>query len=176
MDDLEFTNIEAALNEYGNRVAEMYRQKLIDDDKVASSRLINTVSANVVLEDTQFVVTLNLTDYAKYVEEGISPAGKYGNPGWKAYPFILDWIHIKPSFQGQYKLPGEKGNLPTDKTLAFLITRKIKEKGIDPGLQLASTLEELNAQFIPIFQEAIEKDFYSYAGRLVRDALSHIRI
>lgn len=161
MEDREiFKNLYAALEAYGEEVRQLYQLRLISEDKRATGNLINTVESFVVSNGEEFIVTFRLQDYFKYVEEGISPAGKYGNPSWKAYPFILNWIRVKPVLPR----PLSNGKLPTEKQMAYLITRKIVNEGIDPGFQLRDSIDSINSYYLPIFQEALEKDFDSYAS------------
>ena len=140
-----FTNLTQALYEYGEQVRDMYKKKLLDADAKASVKLINSVKAFVAYKGIEFEVFLELEDYWKYVEQGIQPAGKYKNPGWKAYPFILKWIQVKPVLPTPDK---KTGKLPTEKQLAFLITNKIVNKGIDRRPLLADSIEAVNRYYM----------------------------
>ena len=171
-----FENLMNVLAEYGEEVKRLYQARLLADDKKATGNLINHIEVPIAYKGTEIVVYLKMEDYWKYVEKGIAPAGKYGNPGWKAYPFIYDWVGIKPAFKGKFKLPGEKKDLPTQSQLAYLITRKIKDEGIKPGNQLEETLQAINNKYIPLLQEAIEKDFDKYALYVFKDINKMIRI
>ncbi len=172
-----FTNLTTALWEYGEQVKDMYRRNLLANDKKATGKLINNIKTLVAYKGTEYVVYLELEDYWKYVEYGIKPAsgGKYENPGWKAYPFILEWIRVKPVLPRTQGLKGTKKKLPTEKQLAYLITRKIKDEGIKPTGLLADSVEAVNRYYLRVLEEAIQKDFDAYAisvldkaGKLVR--------
>lgn len=161
-----FTNLMSALQDYGDAAAEMYRNRLIGDGKVASGKLLDSVRAKVAYRGTEFVVFLELEDWWRYVEKGRKP-GK-----WPPRDKILEWIRIKPV----EPRPDKDGNLPTEEQLAFLIQRKIGTEGIEAGNQLAETLEDLNRQYLPILQQAIEKDFDAYLIKVHRDIGKMIRI
>ena len=168
-----FTNLTQALYEYGEQVRDMYKKKLLDADAKASGKLINSVKAFVAYRGIEFEVFLELEDYWKYVEQGIQPAGKYKNPGWKAYPFILKWIQVKPVLPTPDKKTGE---LPTEKQLAFLITNKIVNKGIDRRPLLADSIEAVNRYYMKELEEAIQKDFDAYAISVLNEAGKIVKI
>ena len=74
-------------------------------------------------------------------------------------------------------LPTPKnGHLPTQEQLAWAISKKIEKVGIKPGHQLAETVEALNRQYIPLIQEAVERDFDKYAIYVLKDIDKMIRI
>ena len=143
MELLNFDNVMATLEQYAQDVRNLYQDKLIRSDRIASGQLLNSVEYRVVDNGLEYEVKLTLEDYWKYVEEGVMPEGKYNNPGWKAYPFIRDWISVKPVIPR----PNDKGKIPTPKQLAFLITRKIKEKGTEGSHDLQESIEEINERY-----------------------------
>ena len=119
--DLE--HLQQVLQEFAVEVRNLYQDNLITHDHIASGDLLNSVECRVETEDRAFLVQLTLEDYWKYVEDGLAPAGKYPNPGWKAFPHILNWVTVKPVIPKR-----DNGRIPTPKSLAFLITRK-SERG-----------------------------------------------
>lgn len=162
---LTFENLRAVLLEYAQTVRNAYQDRLITDDKISSGKLLNSVDFEVKEDGTVFHVTLNhLQDYWKYVEEGIAPAGAFSNPGWKAYPHILDWIEVKPVIPR----PDKNGKLPSIKTLAYLITRKIADKGIEPTHALEETVETINQTYLPKIRSAFAKDISGHLHEWVR--------
>lgn len=174
-----FEHLTQALYDYGEQVREMYRRNLLAADAKASGKLIDNIEVLVAYKGLDYVVYLKLEDYWKYVESGVQPAGKYGNPGWRAFPHILDWIQVKPSFNGKYRLPGAKTGdkkLPTAKQLAYLITRKIVNKGIAPRGFLADSIEAVNRYYMKELQEAIQQDFDAYAIYVLNQAGKLVRI
>lgn len=50
------------------------------------------------------------------------------------------------------------GKLPTQKQLAFLISRKIATEGIDPKPMLKKTLDQLNGFYLEMIKDAISED------------------
>jgi hypothetical protein len=56
-------------------------------------------------------------------------------------------------------IPVERsGNLPTEKQLAYLISRKIALEGTPETDLLKNTLETVNAKYDELISEAIDKD------------------
>ena len=54
--------------------------------------------------------------------------------------------------------PMSNGKLPTEKQLAFLISRKIATVGIEPKPMLKKTLDQLNGYYIEMIKDAIAED------------------
>lgn len=160
MEDNIFENLMEVLWDYAEAVKDLYKRRLIADDKVASGNLLNSVDTFIVYNNTEFMVTLSVADYMKYVENGRFPYGdEDAGPGTlPPVSKILEWIKVKNI------LPTPKnGHLPTQEQLAWAISKSIEKKGIKPGRQLAETVDAVNRIYIPLIQEAIEKDFDRYA-------------
>ena len=166
LETLTFENFSTALKEYAEEVRRLYREKLIQDDKFASGKLIQNMTTSIKFLGTQVTVYLNLVDYWKYVEEGRGP-GK-----WPPRDKILEWIKIKPVIPE----PDKNGNLPTPEQLAFLIQRKIGEEGIEAGHQLRDTVQSINSWWIPKLQSALQKDFDIYTIKVFQSAANMIKI
>lgn len=172
-----FDNLTQALWEYGEEVKDLYQRRLAADGKKATGNLINNISVKVSYKGLNYVVYLELEDYFKYVEEG-APAH------WPPRDKILDWIKVKPILP----TPDENGKLPTQETLAFLISRamagkspnqanlKNPEGGIKAGHQLRDTIQAVNNYYMPILQEALEKDFDLYSIKIFDSINKMIRI
>ena len=167
MEDSEiFENLMQVLWEYASSVKELYKGRLTADNKKATGNLINSVDTFVVYQGTEFLVTLKVEDYYKWVEEGRKP-GKF-----PPVDKILEWIKAKPVLPR----PLDNGKLPNENQLAYLIGRKIATEGIEPGHQLADVLGSLNRQYIPLLQEALNKDFDKYSLSIFNKINKMIRI
>ena len=126
---------------------------MLDADHFDTGELIDTLAYHIIATDDEITAYLDHQDYLKYIEGGISPAGEYGNPGWKAYPFIRRWVESKPLPRTE-----KNGKLPTWDSLAYLVTRKIAEKGIEPDPVLNDILREMDERYLPIIEEAVSED------------------
>lgn len=162
---IELTELEKVLQDLADDIQVNYKEHLEANDRFTTERkLIDSVKTQVVVGDRAYEVTMTLQDYWKYVEEGVRGSENYNspyrNPGWKAYPFILRWIDIKPVLPR----PMSNGKLPSPKQLGYLITRSIVEK----GTQGSHDLEKVKEGIIPWYRERI-------AAALGHDMENYIR-
>ena len=170
MELIDLTELQQVLQDLANDIRDNYKEHLEFNDRYTKEhKLIDSVKTQVVVGDREFEITMTLNDYWKYVEEGVrgfeNMSSPYKNPGWKAYPFILKWIDIKPVIPK----PLGNGKLPTPKQLGFLITRAIVEN----GTQGSHDLEKVKEGIIPFYKEkiatALGHDMENYIRKLVRD-------
>lgn len=134
---------------YAPAFLDAYRQNLLEKDKVASGDLVAEARLNYRTTPTEFDLIFSNVDYWEYVEEGRRPGS------FPPVEAMLTEIRIKPIIPR----PDEKGRIPTENQLAFLIGRKIAEKGI-PGTfayadAQASTSVMLGEEFDRIFAEDV---------------------
>lgn len=144
---IDFSNTLRVLDEYRNAIINLYKSNLINDDHVATGNLINDITYIVDKGNRTVEVSLRLKDYWKYVENDTKPH-------WPPIDKILEWIKVKPV------LPSKtyNGKLPTEKQLAYLIARKISEKGTKGTHDLNETLQEVNMMFEKRIGDAISED------------------
>ena len=100
------------------RVVDAYRKILADEGINASSRLSDSAEVEVSLNNTKLVISLMLEEYWKYVEYGRGPGKR---PPIDA---IENWVRIKPVIPD-----ARNGKIPTQRQLAYLISRKIGWEG-----------------------------------------------
>lgn len=146
-------NFLSTLEEYAEKAKELYKRKLTDKGINASYKLLNSVETVVRRNDDEFIVTINLEDYWIYVENGRGP-GKF-----PPIDKILEWIRVKPVIP----YSDSRGRLPTEEQLAFLIARKIANEGTEGRKVLAETVEELNNYYLPLLQQALDRDFARFS-------------
>lgn len=149
-------NFLSTLEEYAQKAEELYKRKLTDKGINASYKLLNSVKTTVKRGDDEFIVTINLEDYWYYVENGRGP-GKF-----PPIDKILEWIRIKPVIP----YSDSRGRLPTEEQLAFLISRKIAEQGTEGRKVLYETVEELNNYYLPLLQQALDRDFARFESEI----------
>ena len=144
---IKWDNLRRVLGEIANEIRNEYQDKLIRDDKIASGHLLNSVEYDIVTDDRSITVQLELADYYKWVEEGREPGS------FPPVDALLEWIKVKPVVPD-----GRSGRLPTENQLAYLIGRKIKEEGIEPGYELRDTMKEVMEDAEDRINEAIALD------------------
>lgn len=167
---IEWTETYRVLEEYAIRLRNLYQDKLIKGDKIATGDLMNNVEYIIEKDSRSVSVSLQLEDYWKYVEDG-RPAGKY-----PPIDKILDWIRVKPI------VPDERsGRLPTENQLAFLIARAIAGKspnqenlrnpegGIEGTHYLQESQEEVLVEFEDKLSEAVGRDVDRYMDILMTE-------
>lgn len=143
----------ATLDEYAEKAKELYKRKLTDKGINASYKLLNSVETTVRRNDDEFVVTIHLEDYWYYLENGRGP-GKF-----PPIDKILEWVRIKPVIP----YSDNRGRLPTEEQLAFLIARKIAEQGTEGRKVLYETTTELNNYYLPLLQQSLDRDFARFS-------------
>jgi len=141
-----------ALRDYANTVRQMYKDNLEMGEHIATGRLASTIDYVVELDMNRIEVTLRLEDYWKYLEYDTKPH-------FPPYQAILDWVKVK--FKGN--LPNTyDGKLPSvetlEKRMAYFTQKKIGEHGTVGTHALQSAVDNANAQFESIIDQAIEQD------------------
>lgn len=142
----EFTNLKKALEDYMDAVQRVYKGKLTADGHKATGKLIGSVKASVQIGSTQYIGELRLEDYWKYIEYGTKPH-------WPPPQALLKWIQAKPILPRAIN-----GITPSKDQLAYLIGRKISRTGTKAGNELGNTIDEVNATYRPIIEQAVEQD------------------
>ena len=149
-DALTFNNLQQVLDDFTKDVAETYKSLLLRDGKNATGELISSIRPMTPeLVDGTFECSLSLAPHWKYVENG-RKAGKF-----PPIDNILDWVKAKPQLARPNRL-GRKEISP--KQLAFLVARKIANKGIQPGNQLEEAMDVVYARWKDRIDAAITAD------------------
>lgn len=158
MDELINTeNLRAVLEEYGNAVRNLYQDRLILHDRIATGDLLNSVETRVEYDGQAYEVKMDLADYWRYVEMDTAPH-------WPPPSAILAWIKAKPVIPR----PLKNGKLPTPEQLAYLIGRKIAVFGTKGQPDLTDSVEDMNKAFQERIAAALARDVGSYIRKLVR--------
>lgn len=169
MELLELTEVQQVLEDFAKDIRDRYRDVLEQNDNIASRKLIDSIKTQVVVGDNAYEVTMTLEDYWKYVEDGVkglsNPSSPFKNPGWKAFPHILNWVEVKPVIPR----PGDNGKIPTPKQLAFLITRSIVTEGTHAYHPLEKTKDDILPWWREQISQALGHDMENYIRKLVRE-------
>jgi hypothetical protein len=129
MEKLELTTIQDITN---NFVVEL-KNKLKANDSYASGDLVNSIRGVVKQNGKYIVISIQLEDYWKYIENGTKPH-------WPPVDAIKKWISVKPILPR----PLKSGKLPTDNQLAYLIGRKISKVGTKAKPFLKPTITDFD--------------------------------
>ena len=160
MDELiDTSHLRAVLMEYGIAVRNLYQDRLILHDRIASGELLNSVdNVRVDFDGTTYEVKLDLAEYWRYVEMDTEPH-------WPPPGALLKWISYKISMPR----PMKNGKLPTPEQLDFLIRRKIAVFGTEGIPDLTDSVQDMNTTFQKRIAEALAADMGGYIRKLVRE-------
>lgn len=157
--ELKFTNVSRVLKEYGQAVADLYKDRLADKDVNASNALTNSVRYIVRKQGRNFDVSISLLDYWKYIEYGRKP-GKFPPPD-----VIREWVKVKPVVPRPID-----GITPTNNQLAYLIGRKIAREGIAPRPILKESIQHVNAYYEQSIEQALLEDLSDTMTAIIIEA------
>ena len=163
-DLIQFDNLRAVLEEFAGEFRDTYRASLLQHDRITqhgTDRLVDSVEANdvkamVTEGDRAFEVTINLKEYWKYVEDDT-------RPHWPPPSAILRWVEIKPVIP----YPDAKGRIPSPRSLAFLIGRKISREGTTGSHDFRDSREAVLTRFRTRIRVAMAKDVQNYVRALL---------
>ena len=147
---MTFNNLQQVLDDFIKDVAETYRGLLLRDGKNATGELISSIRPMTPeLVDGTFECSLSLAPHWKYVENG-RKAGKF-----PPIDNILEWVKAKPQLVRPNRLDRKE---LAPKQLAFLVARKIANKGIQPGNQLEEAMDIVYTRWKDRIDAAITAD------------------
>lgn len=150
------SNLLAVLEDLATDIRENYKDHLELHDRIASGDLLRSVSTEVEVNGTTYIVWLNLADYWQYVENGTKPH-------WPPKAAIDRWIRIKPVLPR----PDKNGRIPTPEQLSFLIRRKIAREGTKGSHDLRDTKDAVLPAYEERLLEALERDALNYIEKVL---------
>jgi hypothetical protein len=111
---------------------------------------------------------MTLNKYWKYIEGGrkgkdTSPPGAVYKAAFPPVNALMEWISVKPIIPR----PDKSGRIPSPKSLAFLIGRKIEQDGIEPYPAMATTIEECNKIYRERISAALAHDMQYFIRKLM---------
>jgi hypothetical protein len=150
---LDLSDIEKVLFEYAAEFQKMASRQLRRANKISTGKLEDSISFEVTETDAGFELALKVLDYYKFVDQGVRGAGANSKNNTSPYKYrdkmppikeILKWIKKKGSLKASAE--DQKRGLSKaqkssrvlratakklkPKTLAFLIARKIQQRGL----------------------------------------------
>jgi hypothetical protein len=157
------------LNAFGEELVRAYRQGLGERNVHASSNLSDSICYKVKAGDRWMAVDISLLDYWQYVEYG-RRAGKFppidSIEAWIKVKGIQPMTRIQTNIMRRTQHRGSirrnDGRIPSIRSLAYLIGRKIKEEGIQPRPILATALDDTLQRFDEAINEAITLDIANF--------------
>lgn len=161
---IQFDNLRAVLEEFAQEFKDQYRAGLLSHGRFTqygTDRLVDSVDANTVEAmiregDEAWSVTINLNDYWKYVENDT-------RPHWPPPSAILRWVEIKPVIPH----PDDKGRIPSPRSLAYLIGRKISREGTTGSHDFKTAQETTVERFRARIRVAMIRDVQNYVRQVL---------
>lgn len=135
------------LKDYAIELRNTLQDSYINDDRIATGDLLNSVEYIIEKDDRQIEVSLQLEEWWKYVEEDTKP--HFPPPD-----AMLNYIKAKPVLPKQDR----NGKLPTPNQLAYLIGRKISEVGTTGTHNVRDTVRLMNERYEEKIGQAISED------------------
>ena len=164
MELMDFSRTEAVLNELAEEIRRNYREHLMDEGHYTTLgselRLVDSIEAKVTFNGQEFVGTLTMNDYWKYVEEDTTPH-------WPPRSAILNWIQIKPVIPR----PDSRGRIPKPEQLAFLISRKIARVGTEGTHDLQKSKDAIIPFYVERIKQALAEDLAGYILKFMDESV-----
>lgn len=138
-----------ALNKWATMVVAQAKSNLLRGKKDATRTLSNSITYEIVPDQTSDIgadVEFSYADYGEYVESGRRKGAKMPPPSK-----LLNWIKVKPIPRFRDK----KGRFISYESQAFLIARSIGKKGIKPFPFMTSAVEQAQIDLLYMLEEAI---------------------
>lgn len=148
MMNTDFPNLRAVLEEYAVALRNAYQDNLIRSERIATGGLLNSIEARVSTDgDGVWTVSLILAEWWKWVEDDT-------RPHWPPPGALIPWIRAKPVIPR----PDDRGRIPSEKSLDYLIRRKIAKEGTRGTHDLENAENALQAEWMPRIQRALIQD------------------
>lgn len=166
---IDYSELEAVLWQLAEDFRQGYRDKLERDGNYTTlgnhERLMDIPDSalHVKYEAGGYEVSIDLNDYWKYVENDT-------RPHWPPRSAILNWVKIKPVIPR----PDNKGRIPTQEQLAFLISRRIaglSPKGLPGGTKGNHAFEKTQDALLGFYLPKIEEALGNVLGNYIRKIL-----
>jgi len=143
---LDQTNINEVLNNFAKYVIQQSKTNLTKQKKNVKSSLYKSLDYTLNVSPNSFSMGFLMEEYGVFQDKGVSGTKKKYNTDFsfksKQPPMkpILEWVNarglrLRDAETGRFKKGGQK-------SLAFLIARSIKEKGIKPSLFFTKPFEK----------------------------------
>ena len=135
-------NIERYLNSFGKYIVQQSRTNLTKGKKNVNKDLYNSIKFDIESDSNGFTVNFYMLDYGTFIDKGVSGNRKtqsFKNYEGKVIPSPYKYTTKQPpsgilekwiSARGIKGRDKETGRFITNKSLSFLIAKKIKRDGI----------------------------------------------
>lgn len=162
---IKWKHLRKVLEQFGKELVEVYIRNLDERSIHATHSLADSVRYEVTDGKQWIGVDISLLDYWKNIEYG-RKAGKFpplqSIEAWikvkGIQPMTRTQSSVKRWTQHRGRLRRNDGRIPSVKSLAYLIGRKIAEEGIQPRPILTTAIDDVYKRFQEAIDEAVTAD------------------
>lgn len=147
---MKFSRTEALLNSFAQTIVNRYKDKI---SEYSSGKLYKTIDYTITSKSDSYLVTINLEEYWKVIENGRRAGAKM--PPVSA---IEKWINIRKILPRPITLKSGKQRVPTVQQLAYVIARSISRNGIAPRPFMRESIEDTLNDFRSKLSAAVRED------------------
>ena len=173
---IKWTHLAKVLDNFGKELVEVYIHNLDQRSIHATHKLAESVRYEIVAGERSMAVDISLAEYWKYIEYG-RKAGKFppleNIEQWikvkGIQPMTRTQASVKRWTQHKGSIRKNDGSIPSIKSLAYLIGRKIKEEGIQPRPVLSDAIATTMKRFEEAINEAITLDIHASVDVIVTE-------
>lgn len=162
MELIQWTHTEAVLKEYALTAEELYKDRLLQDGRVATGELMDSVSCRIAYGNTTIAVDMDLLAYWKYIEFDTKPHFPPHLP-------IFKWVQAKRLLPrndktGKIRTRGKNKGIPytredMEHSKAWAVQHTIAKYGTKGKDTLAQSVRDLNEQYEQRIVDAVALDF-----------------
>lgn len=156
MELLEYPHLAEVLREFSDYFRNDYEQRLIGHDRYATGELLESIRTEVRAGGTTYEVVVHLRDYWKYIEDDT-------RPHFPPPDALLRWVQVKPTLPRPFILNGKE---VSPKSLAYLVGRKIAEKGTKGTHDLAAAKKDTMDAFKARVRSALGHDLRDWIRKV----------
>lgn len=149
-----YPQTEKLLNSFAQSIVSLYKDKI---KQYSNGTLFRTINYKITNGPDDFMVTVNLEEYWKFIEKGRRAGAKM--PPVSA---IEKWITVRRILPKPMTLKNGKQVVPSVKSLAYVISRSIAKKGVKARPFMAKSIEEATKLFKDKLMVTLKDDILSH--------------
>lgn len=170
---LDRDNLNQTFNAFAKYVIQQSRSNLTRGKKNVRGDLYNSLDYDLNVSPNSFSLAFLMEEYGVFQDKGVSGTKKKYNTKFKyttkqpPIKDILKWVNarrlrLRDKETGRFKKGGQR-------SLAFVIARSIKEKGIKPSLFFTKPFESAFANLPDDIVEAFALDVDKFLNSTIND-------
>lgn len=132
-----------ALNDFKKYVIQQSRSNLTKGGKNVSKKLYNSLGGEVKVNPNSFSLSFSMEEYGIYQDKGVSGTKKKYNTPFSYTTKFPPTKSLEESIsKRRFQFRDKKGKFMSYKSMSYLISKSIFEKGIKPSLFFTKPFEK----------------------------------